>query len=174
MVHFFIVFLVAISLSMDTFSLSLAYGTVGLSKSKIFLLSGVVGLFHFIMPLLGNIIGINLIENLPIDSNLIVGIIFILIAFEMFKQENSVLALDKMFGFIVFGFTVSIDSFTVGIGLSKITSNLIASYFIFSITSFIFTFVGLCFGKLLNSKFGKHATMFGSIILFVLALFYIF
>lgn len=173
MVHFFVVFLVAVSLSMDTFSLSLAYGTLGLSKTKIFWLSGVVGVFHFVMPFLGNTIGINLIEKLPIESNLIVGIIFILIAFEMFKQENSILALDSMFSFIVFGFTVSIDSFTVGIGLSKITSNLVTAYFLFAITSFVFTFIGLYFGKVLNSKFGKQATLFGSFILFILALFYI-
>ena len=75
---------------------------------------------------------------------------------------------------IIFGFTVSIDSFTVGIGLSKITNNLIVSYFIFAITSFFFTFIGLYFGKALNLKFGKHATIFGSVILLVLSLIYIF
>lgn len=174
MVRFFVVLLVAISLSMDTFSLSLAYGTLGLNKSKIFLLSIIVGIFHFIMPFLGNIVGLNLIQKLPINSDFIVGIIFILIAFEMFKQENTTLVLDKLITFVIFGFTVSIDSFTVGIGLSKITNNLIVSYFIFAITSFIFTFVGLFFGKFLNSKFGKRATIFGSVILLILGLIYIF
>lgn len=174
MVHFFVVLLVAISLSMDTFSLSLAYGTLGLKKSKIVLLSMIVGMFHFVMPFLGNLVGLNLITRLPIDSNLIVGIIFILIAFEMLKQENNISNIDKLIALIIFGFTVSIDSFTVGIGLSKITDKLIPSFFIFAITSFLFTFAGLYFGKFLNTKFGKQATIFGSIILFVLALVYIF
>jgi len=174
MVHFFIVFLIAISLSMDTFSLSIAYGTLGLKKKKIFLLSSIVGVFHFFMPFLGNIIGVNLITKLPMDSDIIVGIIFILIALEMFNQENTVLSLEKLMAFIIFGFTVSLDSFTVGIGLSKITNNYFLAYFLFALTSFIFTFIGLCFGRLLSSKFGQRASILGSIILIILSIIYIF
>ena len=48
-----IVILVAISLSMDAFSLSLAYGTLDLERKNINLLSLIVGAYHFIMPLLG-------------------------------------------------------------------------------------------------------------------------
>ena len=39
--------IVGISLSMDAFSLSLAYGTVGLSKKQEIILSIVVGIYHF-------------------------------------------------------------------------------------------------------------------------------
>lgn len=174
MLHFFVVFLVAISLSMDTFSLSIAYGTLGLKRSKILLLSTVVGMFHFFMPLLGNILGYNLLQKVPVNPDILVGIIFILIAIEMLKQENNISSLDKLIAFFIFGFSVSIDSFTVGIGLSEITTNYFLAYFIFSITSFIFTFLGLFFGNILNSKFGKRASILGSMILITLALFYIF
>ena len=174
MVHFFIVLLIAVSLSMDTFSLSLAYGTFGLKKTKIFLISSIVGIFHFFMPLLGNFVGNKLIESIPINADFFVAIIFILIAFEMFKQENSVINLDNLIAFIIFGFTVSIDSFTVGIGLSKITDTLLFSYVIFAIISFIFTFLGLLLGNVLNDKFGRGATILGCSILVVLAIIYLF
>ena len=159
---------------MDTFSLSLAYGTLGLSKSKIFLLSIIVGIFHFVMPFLGNLIGMNIIEMLQINSDFIVGIIFFLVALGMLKQENKEAKLENLLAFIIFAFTVSIDSFTVGLGLSEITDSLFLSYFIFAITSFIFTFIGLYFGKFLSWKLGKSATFIGSFILILLALFYIF
>ena len=60
-----IVILVAISLSMDAFSLSLAYGTLDLEKKSINLLSLIVGSYHFIMPLLGMWFGNKLITILP-------------------------------------------------------------------------------------------------------------
>ena len=50
-------FLIGISLSIDAFSMSLAYGLIGIRKKDMFLSSLIVGLFHFFMPLLGSIIG---------------------------------------------------------------------------------------------------------------------
>ena len=47
------IIIVAISLSMDAFSLALAYGTLGLGPKMLFKISLSVGLFHFFMPLLG-------------------------------------------------------------------------------------------------------------------------
>ena len=51
-----LVFLMAISLSMDAFSLALAYGTLGMSNKDKIILSLVVGIFHLIMPLLGMLV----------------------------------------------------------------------------------------------------------------------
>ena len=52
-----ILFTIAVSLSMDAFSLSLAYGTLNLEKKDINNLSLIVGIYHFFMPLLGLFIG---------------------------------------------------------------------------------------------------------------------
>ena len=46
------VIVIAVSLSMDAFSLSLAYGTLNLEKSQIRLLSLIVRLYHFFMQML--------------------------------------------------------------------------------------------------------------------------
>ena len=52
-----LVFLIAISLSMDAFSLALAYGTNSLNKKEIRTLSTIVGIYHFFMPIIGMLIG---------------------------------------------------------------------------------------------------------------------
>ena len=52
-----IYFFIAIGLSMDAFSLAIAYGTNNIEKKKILILSISVGLFHFFMPVLGSLIG---------------------------------------------------------------------------------------------------------------------
>lgn len=171
------IILVAVGLSMDAFSLSILYGTLGFSKKRVIGLSLVVGIFHFFMPLIGSVVGSALLHFLPVDQDLIVGIIFMVIAIQMISstsKEEEIMNIIGIGSLLLFGFTVSIDSFSVGIGLSAINSNYLLVVSIFSIISTVFTFLGLMIGHKLNDKFGKISTWIGSIILIVLAIIYMF
>lgn len=168
-------FIISISLSMDAFSLALIYGTGGINKKKKLLLSFIVGTYHFIMPLIGLIIGNIIIKKITFNTNIIVGIILSLIGLEMtissFKEKKETI-LNTTYGYLIFGFSVSIDSLTTGIGLSAITHLPLFASSIFAITSFSFTYLGLNIGNLLNIKYGKLATIIGGIILVLVGLFY--
>lgn len=169
-----IYFFMAVGLSMDAFSLAIAYGTNSMSEKKSIILSASVGIFHFIMPTLGNIIGNSYFQKLVIHSNIVVGIIFLLLSIEMIlslKEEKEVV-ITNLLSIILFSFTVSIDSFSVGIALGITNSNILISSTIFAITSFIFTILGLSIGKYLSKQFGKKATIFGIIILLYLSIKY--
>lgn len=171
-----LVFLIAISLSMDAFSLSLAYGTISLSKNDIKLLSIIVGTYHFFMPILGMFIGNFILNVLKINDNILVFVIFLFIGISMiiesFKKGEKVKKL-KITEMILFGLAVSIDSFSIGIGLNAISDNFLICSIIFSITSFIFTYIGLVLGNKLNQLIGKVATFIGGITLIVLGIIYI-
>lgn len=167
-----IYFFMAIGLSMDAFSLAIAYGTNVVSRNKALILSISVGFFHFLMPTLGNIIGNSYFQKLIIHSNIVVGIIFFVLAIEMFfslKEEKEVI-ITNLLSIILFSFTVSIDSLSVGIALGITNSNIFISSIIFAITSFIFTLLGLSIGKYLSKQFGTKAILFGIIILFYLSI----
>lgn len=174
--NLFVIFIVAISLSMDAFSLSLAYGTLNIPKKDIYTLSTIVGLYHFFMPTIGFFIGSRLIKYLPIASNIVVFIILTLIGIEMIidtikkKEELKVMHLYSM---IIFGLTVSIDSFSVGIGLDTISKNILLNSLIFSITSFLFTLTGLFIGKKINQIFGRISTLIGGCVLILIAIIYV-
>ena len=56
------ILLIGISLSMDTFSLCLSLGALNSTKNKLYLLPLMVGVLHFFMPLLGNVIGKSIIR----------------------------------------------------------------------------------------------------------------
>ena len=77
------IFLIAVSLSMDAFSLALIYGTQGINKKDKIILSLIVGIYHFVMPLIGLSIGIYITNKLIINASILVGIILCLIAIEM-------------------------------------------------------------------------------------------
>lgn len=170
------IILIAISLSMDAFSLALIYGTQGMNRRQKLFLSIIVGIYHFIMPLIGLMIGIIIMKKIPFKSEIIVGIILCLIAVEMIissiknKEDKFLLSIA---GYFLFGFSVSIDSLTTGIGLPAITNYYILSCSIFAIVSFSATILGLNIGNVLNIRYGRISTIIGGTILFILGLFYI-
>lgn len=171
-----LIFLIAVSLSMDAFSLSLAYGTISMSKKEINLLSIIVGVYHFFMPIFGMIIGNFIFNILHINSKLIVLLIFTFIGINMIleslKKEEKIKKM-KLSEMILFGLAVSIDSFSVGIGLNNISNNFIMCSSIFSIISFMFTFIGLQLGNKLNQMIGKISTIIGGITLIIFGIFYL-
>ena len=170
------IILIAISLSMDAFSLSLAYGTLNLEKKYIKKLSTIVGIYHFIMPLIGNTIGNILLRLVPIKQNLIVCIVLTFIGIEMlidtFKKEEEI-KIMTLKDLLLFGLAVSLDSFSVGLGLNTISKNHILTLITFSLTSATFTYIGLILGKKINNKIGKISTIIGGIVLIIIGLTYI-
>jgi len=168
-----VVFLIAISLSMDAFSLSLAYGTFNIRKSSISILSLIVGVYHFFMPIFGMIVGQKVINLLPIKPEIIIFIILFLIGIQMIvesfgnKTEIRKLNFTEM---LLFGFAVSLDSFSVGLSLKYIYKNPYVCALIFSISSSIFTFFGLNIGMKVSNYFGRMSTLLGGIILIIIGL----
>lgn len=169
--------LIGIGLSMDAFSLALIYGTLGLEKKKIYLLSIIVGIYHFFMPLLGSFFGDYLLKSIIPSPNILVAVIFLIIAIQMLvslRKEEEVTFLTNFWSLLLFGFTVSIDSFSVGIGLGVTGESTYITSTMFSLTSAFFTFLGLRLGDLLSRKFGKIANAIGSMVLIFLAISYFF
>lgn len=168
--------IIAVSLSMDAFSLSLAYGTLNLEKQYIKKLSTIVGIYHFFMPLLGLSIGNMLLKIIPLKPNIIVCIVLTLIGIEMiidtFKTEDEIKKMNIK-ELLLFGLAVSLDSFSVGIGLNALTKNYILCVSMFSLSSFIFTYIGLILGKKINNLIGKISTILGGLTLIIIGIIYI-
>ena len=166
-----------ISLSMDAFSLSLIYGTQNITKSNKIILSLIVGIYHFFMPLLGLSFGNIITKYLIINISVLVAFIFVIIGSEMIisslKEKEEKFFLNTL-GFLIFGFSVSIDSFTTGIGLNVINSNYLEVSLIFCLVSGLFTYLGLILGGKLKSYFGTLSSVFGGVILIILGIYYFF
>ncbi len=172
MASFLTIILIAISLSMDAFSLALIYGMSGISKKKMIALSIIVGIYHFIMPLIGLMLG-TFIDNINfINLDIIASIILIYIGIDLiisnFKEEETI-SLSKT-GLIIFGLSVSIDSMTVGIGLKAITDKYLLSSLTFSLCSMLFTYLGLILGDIIGNRIGAYSKVAGGIILIVIAI----
>lgn len=171
MVTIILIFFIAVSLSMDAFFLSIAYGSLNLEKKKVYMLSIIVGLYHFFMPIFGITFG----NILNIKSNYIVALIFLVIGINMIfdiYKEKKIKPISLLY-MLLFGLSVSIDSFTVGIGLSKIMKFTMLCPVTFSLVSLIFTYIGLVLGKKISETVGNVSIFIGGLTLIVLGVYYI-
>ena len=171
------ILLIGISLSMDTFSLSLSIGSVSNQSRLLKLLPLFVGIFHFFMPIIGNYIGLAVIKLLNLASNIILGIVLIILginlAIHYVKDENADIKLS-FFGLIFFALSVSIDSFSVGLGINDITNNYFLASIVFALCSASFTYLGIIIGKYSSKLIGKYAIILGILLLLLLGLFHLF
>ena len=171
--EFFSLLLIGLALSMDTFSLSLAMGMFNVSNRKALKLALIVGSMHFMMPFLGVILGDKLLQIFEIKYDILLGFILIIIALQMIidiiRHEEEHFNLSLV-GMLIFSFGVSLDSFSLGLGLKAITSNIYLAMFIFAICSATFTYLGIIGGRFANKLLGVYANIIGAVILFVLGL----
>lgn len=171
------VLLIGISLSMDTFSLSLSIGSISAKNDIIKLLPLFVGIFHFFMPLLGNIVGLAVIELLNLASNVILGTVLIILGINLavhyIKDETANIKVS-IIGLLIFALSVSIDSFSVGLGINDITNNYFLASIIFAFCSASFTYLGIIIGKYSSKLIGKYAIILGILLLLFLGIFHLF
>lgn len=171
-----LVITIAVSLSMDAFSLSLAYGTLGIPKKQIYLLSLIVGCFHFFMPLIGMFIGIGILDILKINPDFIVCAVLSVIGIQMivesFKEQES-LKVMKTIELFLFAFAVSLDSFSVGLTLTNISENYLFSALMFALCSGLFTLFGLNLGNKIKKSVGKLSTIVGGAVLVIIGFIYV-
>ena len=172
-----ILLIIGVSLSIDAFSVSAVIGMTKISIKKAYITSITVGIFHFFMPLLGLYISTIITKSININSNLVLGIILILISMQMFieyiKPSNKEISLSTL-GIIMFSLGVSIDSFTIGFGINAITNNIILSSVIFSLCSSSFTYIGFTLGKYVSKFLKKYSYLVGKILLFLLGISFLF
>ena len=177
MLPFISLLIIGISLSMDTFSLSLSIGTFIKTKKETIIMSFLVGIMHFFMPLIGIFLGNKILLFLKLNVNHLLGIILLFICMEMiidlFKKDEKLFELNLL-NIMLISFSVSLDSFSTGIGLNAVTNNYLLAGITFSVCATAFTYLGLLIGKYSNDRLGMYANLIGIIILLLVGITHFF
>ena len=164
------IFFIGLALSMDAFSLSVSAGTTNIDKRHKLTLALSIAVMHFIMPQIGLLFGEQLFHILPINIKIFNIIVFTYLGITMLlKKENTKLLKYSIFSCLFLAFCVSIDSFSIGLGLSAITSHYLTTSLIFGIISGGVSYLGLLLGERIIGLLKEHATKLGGIILLFLA-----
>ena len=166
------IFLIGIALAMDAFSLALGIGTTNITSAHKKILSLVVASMHFIMPLIGLFLGHHIFKIVAINIDIFNTLVFLYLGIMMIikRSESAKIIEFSLVGDFVFAFSVSVDSFSVGIGLRALTLYYFLAPLIFAVCSGILTYFGLLLGEYSIKVFKEKAPFIGAGILFTIAI----
>ncbi|MCZ0703657.1 putative Mn2+ efflux pump MntP [Natronobacillus azotifigens] len=172
------IIIIALALGMDAFSVGLGIGMQMLRLKRIFLIGLIVGLFHILMPLIGVILGTILSTKIENFTDLASGLLLFGLGIHMILQtlEEEPETRQRPFGWslVFFAFTVSLDSFPVGLSFGITGIATWFTFILFGFTSMILTWIGLLIGKKARHWVGVYSEWFGGIILCIIGMEIIF
>ena len=171
--------LIAIGLSMDSFSVSICKGLTTKKFSwRMALVCGLwFGLFQALMPIIGYFLGAQFQEMIETYDHWIAFGLLFLIGANMIREaiwgkkeegpNNGALDFKTMF---LLAIATSIDALAVGVSFACIQMKLWSSVLIIGITTFLFSVLGVKIGNVFGSKYEKSASIVGGIILILIGL----
>jgi manganese efflux pump family protein len=167
------VFIIAVGLGVDAFSVAISIGAANVKKSwsPVFRLATVFGTFQFVMPIIGGLAGLTVVN---IISGYDHWVAFALLAYvgikmirEAFEKEKEAERIDRTKGMplLLLSIATSIDALAVGFSFSLLKTQIIIPAIIIGVVCFMMTVVGMFFGKGLARLFGKKVEIFGGVVL---------
>jgi putative Mn2+ efflux pump MntP len=166
--------LMALALGMDAFSVALGMGLLCLRLRQIFYIGLTIGLFHIFMPLVGMAVGRFLSREFGSIATYAGGVLLLWLGGQMivtsFQQEEGTSFLPHGAGLLFFAFSVSLDSFSVGLSLGIFGARTMATILLFGLFSTVLTWIGLLVGRHFRQWLGSYSEALGGSILLVFGL----
>lgn len=170
------IFIIAVSLALDAFSVSVAYGIKNKHPNINLAIKAAAffGIFQALMPLIGWFIGTSLQSFISSLTPWIACILLTIVggkmiqeAFEKSDEKESINLLNNKTLFML-AIATSIDALAVGITLGLIQLPLLLSVSIIGIVTFLLCFAGFLLGKKLGSFFEGKVEILGGIVLILI------
>lgn len=172
------VLLIAISLSFDSFAVSVSTGLAvnGIRFLQAIRIAFVLAFFQGLMPLVGWFAGKEMSQFISKYDHWVafslLSIIGVLMIIQSFKDEEQKSKSNPL-KFIVaigMGIATSIDALIVGVSFAFVEIQILLAVIIIGIITFFASMLGMLFGKKIGGKFGNKMEIIGGIILFVIGL----
>jgi putative Mn2+ efflux pump MntP len=170
-------FLIAISLSMDAFAVSVGKG---LSMKKIKIKDAVIigiwfGGFQGLMPVIGYLLGVQFQEKITTIDHWIAFTLLALIGANMIReafskeenQSNASVGVKTMF---ILAVATSIDALAIGVTFAFLQVHIIPAVITIGITTFVLSLVGIKIGNLFGIRYKAKAEIAGGVILILLGI----
>ena len=169
-------FLIAVSLAMDAFAVSVSNGLIlpNVKKRNAVTFGLYFGLFQFFMPIIGYFLGNKLTKYVQQFDHWIAFILLCIIGFNMIKEsfsedeedvpkEKEILKVKNM---TMLAIATSIDALAVGVTFAFIGNmNIVFACSVIGIVAFILSYAGLMIGKKIGPFFKTYAERIGGLVL---------
>lgn len=169
--------LIAVSLAMDALAVSISKGLVSSTgRLKIAISCGLwFGLFQFIMPLLGYLLGTTFVGYVQSISKWVAAGILGVVGAHMIvaaNEDETNTDGDSIKPLVMFFCAVatSIDAFAVGISFATLNVDVLLGSIIIGVVAFILSFAGVFVGAQFQNVLGKRAEQAGGVVLILIAI----
>ena len=171
------VFLIAVALAMDAFSVSLTKGFTQkhLTKTQILYYGLFFGFFQFMMPVI-DYFCISSISSIIESFASIIGFVLLLgIGLNMIRESlfGGDEEITDNFSFrevILLAIATSIDAFAVGITFAVLENPFLMPSIIIGVVAFAFSIAGIYIGRRLGDYFGDKFQILGGVILILIGI----
>jgi putative Mn2+ efflux pump MntP len=172
------IFILAVGLGVDAFSVAIGIGAINDKKSwaPVLRLATAFGLFQFVMPIIGWLAGQTVVEIIASFDHWIAFALLALVGGKMiwegFEKESDEKKADQTRGWPLFLLSIatSIDALAVGFSFSILKMPIVFPAVIIGIICFIMTTAGMIFGKVLAKLFGRKVEIFGGLVLIAIGI----
>ncbi len=170
-------FIIAVGLSADAFSVSVCKGLAsGNEKKKAALLCGLwFGGFQALMPLIGYYLGTIFVSYIQMIDHWIAFILLSIIGFNMVREGMS--SAEEECGadlstrtMLMLAIATSIDALAVGVTFAFLKVQIFIAVGFIGLCTFAFSFAGVFIGNLFGSRFKNKAQIAGGAILILMGI----
>jgi putative Mn2+ efflux pump MntP len=167
------ILLIALGLAMDAFAVSIAAAAAGRASSPrpIFRLAFHFGLFQFLMPVLGWLLGTQIAHFIAAFDHWIAFVLLALVGVRMIRSgcatEPTLQVAEPSRGWtlIMLSIATSIDALAIGLSLAMLQVNIWYPAAVIGVVTALLSLVGVRLGCSLGLRFGKPMEILGGIIL---------
>ena len=143
--------ILGITLSIDVIFIAMVYSTR--KDNNLLLLPFTIGILHFVLPLLSytifSSIDLSLLNNKLIPTSIF---LYLGISTIISNEEDSELPILSYINILLLSFSVSIDSFFMGISLCYSSINFLMCFSIFGLCAFASTFIAIKVGQNIKKR----------------------
>lgn len=159
----------AFATGMDAFSVSLGIGMQKIRLRRIALIGLIFGIFHIAMPSFGIILGYFISMKVGHLTTLLGGALLVVIGVHMllsaFNHETKTTFKPTGVALLALAFIVSIDSFSVGLGIGLSGTKILIALILFGSVSTFLTWLGMIIGTKVHGFLGAYSEILGGSIL---------
>lgn len=178
--QFVTLLMIAAALGMDAFSLGLSIGIRGLVFRQIYVISLTIGLFHFVMPLLGIGIGRVLSSVMGTVAVYAGGVLLCVLGINMvwsgLRGEQAYISFNESsyWSVLLLAFSVSVDSLSTGLSLGLFSANTALAVSMLGIGGGVMAGIGLTIGRFASRWLGDYGELIGGTILLAFGIKFLF
>jgi putative Mn2+ efflux pump MntP len=167
-------FLLAFSLSLDCFAISISQGLKeNKTRNSILILAALFGLFQAGMFTGGFYLGSFLLSFFSRFAKWVAGGLLLYIGIKMVKEgkekEEQEIEITNLKEYLLLSVATSIDALAAGVSYVTVKEGFFVTGFLVGLISLVMALIGGFTGNKIGEKFGKKAEIFGGFVLVALA-----